>query len=362
MKISSTEQIHSEFFQLRAFSSLTEIHAPGNGFIIPREGERRMSLLQKTKNVERLPNAPRPKSLLGKRIRQDWQLILIVLPVVILLLIFSYGPMPGILYAFQKVSLRKSFWTNEWVGLKWFQEFFNSIYFTRVIKNTLIINFWSIVAGTSVEIGLAIIFNEVRTGKFKKITQSFTYFPNFISTTVVVGMMISMLNPTSGVLSQILQNGFGMEAIDMFVEPKFFRPLYIISGIWQGAGWGSIIYMGAINGIDPTLYEAATMDGCGRLKRIWHIVLPGMKDVIMVCLIMHIGAMLSLGSGKILLMYTASTYETADVISTFVYRQGLGAAEYGYGAAVGLFNSVINLVLLITANTASKKLTESSMF
>ncbi len=321
-----------------------------------------MSLLQKIENVGRLPNKSRTMSPLGKRIRHDWQLILIALPAVLLLLIFSYGPMSGILYAFQKVSLRRSFWTNEWVGLKWFKEFFNSIYCARVIKNTFILNFWSLVAGTSVEIGLAIVFNEVKNGRFKKITQSCTYFPNFVSTTVVVGMMISMLNPTNGVLSIILQNVFGMGAVDMFVEPGFFRPLYVISGMWQGAGWGSIIYLGAINGIDPTLYEAATMDGCGRLKRIWHIVLPCMKDVIVVCLIMHIGSMLSLGSSKILLMYTASTYETADVISTFVYRYGLGSAEYGYGAAVGLFNSIVNLVLLITANTACKKLTESSMF
>ncbi len=309
------------------------------------------------------PDQPRvKKSRLVKGMRRDWQLILIGLPAVILLAIFSYAPMGGVLYAFQKVSLRKSFLENEWVSLRWFQDFFNSVYCGRVIKNTLILNFWSLVAGTTAEIALALIFNEVRDGRFKKITQSCTYFPNFISTTVVVGMMVNMLNPTTGVLSLLFQNVFGMEPIDMFVEPDLFRPLYVISGMWQGVGWGSIIYMGAISGIDQTLYEAAALDGCGRLKRIIHVTLPGMKSVIVICLIMHIGSMMSMGASKILLMYSSAIYETADVISTFVYRYGIGSAEYGYGAAVGLFNSVVNLVLLLTANAVAKKVSEVSMF
>jgi putative aldouronate transport system permease protein len=232
-----------------------------------------------------------------------------------------------------------------------------------VIWNTLILNFWSLVAGTSVEILLALIFNEVKDGKFKRFTQSCSYFPNFVSTTVVVGIMITMLNPNSGVLSLLFQNVFGMEPIDMFVEPSLFRPLYVISGIWQGAGWGSIIYLGAINGIDQSLYEAAAVDGCGRLARIRHVTLPGMKQVIVTCLILHIGSMLSLGSGKILLMYSPSVYETADVISTFVYRTGFdGAGGLGYSAAVGLFNSVVNLLLLLITNTISNKVAETSLF
>ena len=310
-------------------------------------------------NVSRRPRARSP---LARGIRRDWQLILIGLIPVLFLVIFSYIPMGGILYAFQKVSLRKSFWQNEWVGLRWFRDFFNSVYCVRVIKNTFILNFWSLVAGTSVEILLALTFNEVRNGPFKRITQSLSYFPNFVSTTVAIGMMVTMLNPRTGVLSLLLQKVFGMEPIDMFVQPSFFRPMYVISGIWQGAGWGSIIYLGAINGIDPQLYEAAALDGCGRIRRIWYITLPGMKQVIITCLILHIGSMLSLGSAKILLMYSPSIYETADVISTFVYRYGIGYAEFGYGAAVGLFNSVINLVLLLIANTVSRKLSETSLF
>lgn len=305
----------------------------------------------------------RPMSPLLKGIRRDWQLILIMLPAVIILGIFAYGSMFGILYSFQDVGLRRTFWENDWVGFKWFKKFFDSVYCERVIWNTLILNFWSLVAGTSVEILLALIFNEVKDGKFKRFTQSCSYFPNFVSTTVVVGIMITMLNPNSGVLSLLFQNVFGMEPIDMFVEPSLFRPLYVISGIWQGAGWGSIIYLGAINGIDQSLYEAAAVDGCGRLARIRHVTLPGMKQVIVTCLILHIGSMLSLGSGKILLMYSPSVYETADVISTFVYRTGFdGAGGLGYSAAVGLFNSVVNLLLLLITNTISNKVAETSLF
>ena len=325
------------------------------------EGEPCMKAIAKTKQPKPAKD-PRRASPLIKGIRRDWMLILIALPAVLCIFIFSYIPMGGILYAFQDVSLRKSFWTNEWVGPKWFKQFFSSIYIGRLIKNTLILNIWSLIAGTTVEIGLALIFNEVKNGKYKKFTQSCTYFPNFISTTVVVGMMINMLNPNTGVLSLLFQNVFGMDKVDLFVQPNAFRPMYIISGIWQGAGWGSIIYLGAINGIDPGLYDAAAIDGAGRLQRIRHVTLPGMKPVIIICLIMHIGGLLNHGSGKIILMYSSATYETADVISTFVYRYGLTSANYGYGTAVGLFNSIVSLILLVTANKVSKKVSEVSMF
>ena len=317
----------------------------------------KMSFAESTREKRKRPMSP-----LLKGIRRDWQMILIALPAVICLLVFAYGPMPGIVYAFQKVGLRSGIFENEWVGLKWFKNFFGSVFAWRVIKNTLILNFWSIVAGTTVEILLALVFNEVKDGKFKRFAQSCSYFPHFVSVTVVVGIMINMLNPTSGVLSILMEKWFGVEPIDMFVQPNLFRPLYIISGMWQGAGWGAIIYLGAINGIDQTLYEAAAIDGCGRIRRICHITIPGIKPVIITCLILHIGSMLSVGADKILLMYSPGVYETADVISTCVYRQGLGAAEYGYGAAVGLFNSVVNIILLLASNAICKKVADESMF
>ncbi len=306
-------------------------------------------------------NKNRRRDNIKKTLKRDWQLLVIGLPSILILFLFSYLPMTGVLFSFQKVGLRNSLFENSWVGLRWFKDFFSSIYAGRVIKNTLILNFWSLLAGTTAEICLALIFNEVKDGKFKRLAQSSTYFPNFISTTVVVGMMVTMLNPQSGILSKLFQDVFGMGEIDLFVEPSMFRPLYIISGMWQGVGWGSIIYMGAISGIDQSLYEAAAIDGCGRVKRIWHITLPGMKSVIVICLIMHIGSMMSMGASKILLMYSSAIYETADVISTFVYRQGLSSFNYGYGSAIGLFNSVANLILLLSANYAAKKLTGESM-
>ncbi len=309
-----------------------------------------------------LPSQPKRLTSLQRGLRRDWQLMLIGLPAFLLILVFKYLPMGGLLYAFQDVGLRSQWWENEWVGFQWFKQFFDSVYCGRVIANTLIISFWMLVAGTSMEILLALVFNEVRDGKFKRFAQSASYFPHFISLTVVVGMMINMLNPTSGVISGVLQDYFGMEEIDFFAQPDLFRPMYVISGIWQGAGWGAIIYLGAITGIDQSLYEAAALDGAGRLQRIRHITLPGMKQVIVICLIMHIGSLMSVGSGKILLMYSPSVYETADVISTFVYRYGIGSAEYGYGAAVGLFNSVVNTILLLVANWVSAKVSEISFF
>lgn len=318
--------------------------------------------MKKCLEQEAATDQPKLMSPLRKGIYRDWKLMLIGLPAFLLILIFKYVPMGGVLYAFQDVGMRNQWWQNEWVGFQWFRDFFESIYCGRVIANTLIISFWMLVAGTMTEIGLALVFNEVKDGKFKRFTQSCSYFPHFISLTVVVGMMVNMLNPTNGVISTMLQDYFGMEEMDFFSEPDLFRPIYVISGIWQGAGWGSIIYLGAISGIDETLYEAAALDGAGRLQRIRYIILPGMKQIIVICLIMHIGSLMSVGSAKVLLMYSPSVYETADVISTFVYRYGIGSAEYGYGAAVGLFNSVVNTILLLVANYVSAKVSEISMF
>lgn len=295
-------------------------------------------------------------------VRRDWQLMLIVLVPVLVLAVFSYGPMFGVLYAFQDVSLRGDFLDNEWVGIKWFGKFFNGYYAGRLIRNTLILNFWNLFGIMIASIFMALVFNEVRNDKIKRITQSCTYFPHFISVTVIVTMMSNMLDPTTGVLSNVAETLLGWEPVDLFQKPNAFRPMYVLSGMWSGAGWGAIIYMGSITGIDQNLYEAAAIDGAGRLSRIRHVTLPGIKPVVITLLILNIGKMMSLGAGKILLMYNSATYETADVISTYVYRYGIGGAEFGYTTAVGLFNSVINIILLLTANAISKKVSETSLF
>ena len=316
--------------------------------------------MQKEKAI--LQERTKPQSKFVKGIQQGWQLIVIALVPVIVLAIFSYIPMFGVMYAFQDVSLRGDFLDNEWVGLKWFERFFDGYYAGRLIRNTLILNFWNLFGIMFSSIVLALIFNEVRSERLKRVTQSCTYFPHFISVTVIVTMMSNMLDPTSGVLSGFAETLFGWEPVDLFLEPNAFRPMYVISGIWSGAGWGAIIYMGSINGIDPTLYEAAAMDGAGRLRRIWNITLPGIKPVVITLLILNIGKMMSLGSGKVLLMYNSAVYETADVISSYVYRYGIGAGEFGFSTAVGLFNSVVNITLLLSANAISKKVSETSLF
>ncbi len=302
------------------------------------------------------------QSRLMKGIQRDWRLIVIALVPLVVLAIFSYLPMFGVMYAFQDVSLRGDFLDNEWVGLKWFEKFFDGYYAGRLISNTLILNFWNLFGIMLSSIFLALVFNEVRNERIKRITQSCTYFPHFISVTVIVTMMTNMLDPTTGVLSGLAENMFGWDPVDLFLEPNAFRPMYVISGIWSGAGWGAIIYMGSINGIDPSLYEAASLDGAGRLSRIRHITLPGIKPVVITLLILNVGKMMSLGSGKVLLMYNSAVYSTADVISTYVYRNGIGGAEFGYSTAVGLFNSLVNITLLLSANAISKKVSETSLF
>lgn len=305
--------------------------------------------------------SPRRPGLL-KKIQRDWMLIVLALLPVTVLFVFAYVPMFGSLYSFQEVGVRSTFLDNEWVGLQWFEEFVTGIYFWRCIRNTLLLNLYSLIFGTVATIFLALTINEVRDGKFKRIMQSCTYFPNFISITVVITIMGAFLNPRSGVLSGFFESTFGWEPVDLFSEPNAFRPMYVISGIWQGTGWGAIIYLGAINGVDPGLFEAATLDGAGRLQRIWHIILPAIKPVVITLLILSVGQMMNLGAQKVLLMYRPATYEVADIISTFVHRYGILKGEYGYSTAVGFFNSIVNIIILLTVNHISKKLTDVSIF
>jgi putative aldouronate transport system permease protein len=297
-----------------------------------------------------------------KKIWSDRYAVLLALPGFIYLLIFSYAPMAGVITAFQNFSFRKPFLQNDWVGFKWFERFFGSIYFPRLLRNTLIISTQSLVIGVVTAMVFALLLNEIKDSKFKRITQSISYFPNFISVVVIVGLMGRLLDKDSGILNILLNKAFGIDKIDFFNSSRWFRTLYQASGVWQGLGWSTIIYLGSITAIDPTLYEAATIDGSTHLQSIWHITIPGIKPVVVTMILMSIGSILNVGATKILLMYNSITYETADVISTYVYREGLGKANYGYGAAIGLFNSVVNVILLLIANTFSKKLTEIGIF
>lgn len=298
---------------------------------------------------------------LMKRVRRDKYLLLMLLPSVLFFVIFAYVPMAGLAMAFQDFKMGAGFFGSPWVGLRWFREFFGSVYFGRVLSNTLILSLLNLVFTFPIPIVFALLLNEVRCDPYKRIVQTVSYLPHFISVVIVVGLMVNIFSPNDGIINKFVEAAGGSR-VNFMARPEWFRPLYIGSGVWQEFGWNSIIYLAALSGIDPTLYEAATIDGAGRWKQVWHVTLPGILPTIIMLLILSIGSILNVGFEKIILMYSPSTYETADVISTYVYRKGIAGAEFGYGVAVGLFNSVLSFALLWVANTFSKKATEVSMW
>lgn len=296
-----------------------------------------------------------------KAFKRDKWLYLIIAPVVIYFVLFKYAPMYGLIIAFQDYSPFKGIAGSRFVGWKNFSMFFESVYFFRLLRNTLLISLYNLIFSFPVPILLAILFNELHSAKFKKLIQTASYLPHFISTVVVVSMLTMMLNSYNGIVNNIIE-ALGGERVSFLQEPKMFRAIYVGSGIWQSAGWGSIIYLAAIAGVPQEYYEAATIDGAGRFGKIWYVTLPAILPTIIILLIMNMGSMLSVGYEKILLMYNSLTYETADVISTYVYRRGILNNEYGYSTAVDLFNSVVNLTLVVITNLVSRKISEVSLW
>jgi putative aldouronate transport system permease protein len=288
------------------------------------------------------------------------QLYLIVVPVIAFYVIFHYAPMYGAIIAFKNYSPAKGVLGSPWVGLKHFQEFFGGFYFGRIIKNTLIISFNSIIFGFPAPIILALLINELRVKWFSRIVQTITYLPHFISLVVICGMIKDFTSDT-GVINYII-GLFGGQTNSLLNYAQNFVPIYIISDIWQGVGWGSIIYLAALMGIDQELYEAASIDGAGRWKQTIHITFPGILPTIMIMLILRLGNILNVGFEKIILLYNPAIYDTADVISTYVYRKGLLEFSWSFSSAVGLFNSLINFVFLISANWLSRKFNETSLW
>lgn len=303
-----------------------------------------------------LVNRNKPGKLyrLIKNIRKDKYLLLLMLPTVVFFIIFHYYPMYGVVIAFKNFSISRGIIGSPWAGFKWFEQFFKSIFFFRLLTNTFLLSFYSLIAGFSIPIIFALLVNEVRGRIIRRVVQSISYFPYFISVVVVVGIIINFVSIRNGIINNVLRD-LGKEPINFLSDPKWFRPLYIISGIWQTFGFSSIIYLGAVSSIDPQLYEAATVDGAGRLKQIWHITFPGIIPIAVTMLILALGGLLNVGFEKIILLYNPSTYITADVISTYVYRRGIVNAEFSFGAAVGLFNSVIGFILIFSVNAISKK-------
>lgn len=285
---------------------------------------------------------------------------LLVLPVLLYYLIFLYKPMYGVLIAFKNFSPAKGIWGSEWVGFQHFKDFFDSYYFARVLRNTLRISLSTIVFGFPVPIIFALLQNELRNIKFKRVVQTISYMPHFISIVVVCGM-IKMFTANTGIITQIL-GVFGFPQVSMLTKSAYFVPIYVISGIWQELGWGSIIYLSALTGINEELYEAAAIDGANRWKQTIHVTIPGIMPTIVIMLLLRIGSVMSVGYEKVMLLYNEGIYETADVISTFVYRRGLHDMAYSYSTAVGLFNSVINIIIVIVFNKISKKVTDVSLW
>lgn len=300
----------------------------------------------------------------GVRLKEDIVrnrvLYIMVLPVLIYYILFAYLPMYGVTIAFQDYDPALGYTGSPWVGLQNFKDFFKSVYFLRILKNTLHISLASIIFGFPAPIILALLINEVTSKKYMKTVQTITYLPHFISLVVVCGIIKSFTG-TSGVITQIVSK-FTNDSTSLLMKPNAFVPVYIISEIWQGIGWGSIIYIAALAGVDTQLYEAASLDGCGRLRQVLHVSIPGILPTIVIMLILRMGSVLNVGYEKIILLYNPSTYETADVISTFTYRKGLQEFEWSYGSAVGLFNSAVNVIFLLGTNMLSKKLTESSLW
>lgn len=296
-----------------------------------------------------------------KRIKNSRQLYLFVLPAFLVILIFSYFPMYGILIAFKDYVPTLGVMGSPWVGLKHFKRFFDSYYFWDLLKNTLGISVYSLVVGFPLPIILALALNELKDGKWKKFSQTVTYAPNFISTVVMVGMILAFLNPSTGIINHVL-GFFGIGPISFMESPRWFKTVYVLSGVWQSTGWSSVIYLAGLAGVDTQLHEAAIVDGASRLQRIWHINLPTIRPTMVILLIMNVGSIMNVGYEKVLLMQNPLNMESSNIIATFVYQQGLLEAQYSYAAAVGLFNSVINAFLLIVVNKISAKLADTSLF
>jgi putative aldouronate transport system permease protein len=268
-------------------------------------------------------------------------------------IIFHYVPMYGVQIAFKNYMATLGIWGSPWVGFDHFERFFNSYYFARIIKNTLLINVYQL-ALFPVSIIVALALNEARNPRFKKFVQTVTYAPHFISVVVMVGMISAFLNPATGIVNKLIMV-LGGETIPFMVKPEWFQTIYVLSGEWQTLGWGAIIYLAALTGINPELHEAAKVDGASRLKRIWHINIPGILPTIIIMLILNMGHFMSIGFEKIYLMQNDLNLEASDVIQTFVYRSGLLKAEYGFAAAIGLFNNLINFFLLVIFNQLTRK-------
>lgn len=319
--------------------------------------------IQQDNSTELITKA-KEKSDLSKRLKSNYQLYIFLILPLLYLLIFKYWPMLGAQIAFRKFNPTQGIWKSEWVGLYNFKKFFNSYQFSRVLINTLRISIYSLVAGFPIPILFALALNSLRIEWQKKFIQNVTYIPHFISTVVIVGMLIQMFNTRIGIFGILYKGLTGMEAPDLLANPNAFPHIYVWSGIWQSTGWGSIIYIGALSNVDMEQHEAALIDGATRFQRVLHIDIPAILPTITIMLILRCGSIMDVGFEKTFLLQNNLNLRTSEVISTYVYKVGLaaGGGDFSYATAIGLFNSVVNMVLLAVVNWISRYLNETSLW
>lgn len=294
-------------------------------------------------------------------LRRNWQLYILAIPIILFFSIFNYAPMFGLVMAFEDFKPVRGIFGSEWVGLKNFIDFFTAPNFWELIRNTFVISGLGLAVGYPLSIAFALLINEIKQKWFKKSVQTISYMPYFVSVIVLCGLIIEFCS-TNGIVTNLLVNLGMVERQNLLQNPKYFWMINLVSDQWQNLGYSSIVFIAAITGVSSELHEAAAIDGANRLQRVWHITLPGIKPMVVTMLILKCGTLMTVGFDKILNLYNNSIYETADVISTYTYRMGIAGAQYGYSTAVGLFNGVINLILLIAANKISAKVAEQSLF
>ena len=312
-------------------------------------------------NIRSDYQVPTTWEIIKRDFSKHWPIYLLILPTIIFYIVWCYGPMYGILISFNNYKAKGGITGSEWVGLQWFRDFFRSAYAYRTIRNTLLISFYNLLVGFPAPIILALLLNEMLSVRYKRVVQTVTYMPYFISLVVMCGILTDFCS-TTGLFAEI-QKLFGVESpVNLLGEAKYFRTVYVGSELWQRLGWDSIIFLSALAGIDQEQYEAATIDGAGKFKQVLHVTIPGILPTISILLILRIGSLMGVGYEKIILLYNGLTYETADLVSTYVYRKGIVDANFSFSTAVNLFNSIINFLLVIFANKMSALLTENSLW
>ena len=304
---------------------------------------------------------PKKKINYAVYFKNNWQLYVLILPAIIYFIVFNYMPLYGIQIAFKDFKAVFGISGSKWVGFKHFENFFHAYYFKRLLANTLLLNVYNLLWSFPVPIILAILLNQIKGPKIKRFIQTSIYVPYFISTVVLAGMLYIFLSPTSGIFN-ILRQALGMKAVDVMSDAKAFRTIYIVSGIWQSAGWGTILYIASLSGVDPSLYEAAEIDGASIWQKIRYIDVPSIVPVIVMVFILDCGKLLSSNTDKALVMQTAGNIPTSDIIGVYVYNVGLGSGQFSYTTAIGLFINVINFIIIITANQISKKISDVGLF